>query len=226
MTAGRQLALPFGFTAHYDVASFLEDESNAAARTWLDAAWPGGRLALWGGAGRGKTHLLHVWTARNGATLLPGPGLRGSTLQGLLQAPLASGLTVDDADHAPEEPLLHLLNAAAEAGRPVLLAARDAPSRWDTRLPDLASRLRATAAVALDAPGEAMLRALLSRLLAERQLVVPQAVQDWLLLRLPRHPAALREAAARLDRGALAAGGGVTRALAEDVVEAVVEAEG
>jgi hypothetical protein len=47
-----------------------------------------------------------------------------------------------------------------------------------------------------------------------------------MLLRLPRHPAALREAAARLDRAALAAGGGVTRTLAEAVVAAVVEAEG
>lgn len=225
MTTGRQLALPFGFTDHYDAPSFLEDDSNAAARLWLDAPWPGGRLALWGGAGSGKTHLLHVWTAGTGATLLPGPGLRISMLRGLMEHPLAGGMAVDDADHAPEEPLLHLLNAAAEARRPVLLSAREAPSRWGTRLPDLASRLRATAAVALEPPGDRMLRVLLARLLADRQLAVPQAVQDWLLLRLPRHPAALREAAARLDRAALAAGGGVTRGLAEAVVEAVVEAE-
>lgn len=224
MTLGRQLALPFAFTAHYDADSFLEDESNAAARAWLDAPWPEGRLALWGGGGSGKTHLLHVWTARTGATLLPGPGLRPAMLQGLMETP-AGGLAVDDCDHAPEEPLLHLLNAAREGGRPVLLAAREAPSRWGTALPDLASRLRATAAVALEAPGDAMLRALLARLLAER-LAVPQAIQEWMLLRLPRHPAALREAAARLDRAALAAGGAVTRPLAEAVVEAVLEAEG
>ena len=217
---GHQLALPFAFTAHYHAASFLPDDSNAAARAWLDAPWPDGRLALWGAPGCGKTHLLHAWADRAGAALLPGPGLRG-----LLHMPESGGLAVDDADAAPEEPLLHLLNAAAEAGRPVLLAARDAPSRWGTRLPDLASRLRATAAVALAAPGEAMLRALLARLLAERQVAVPQAVQDWLLLRLPRHPAALREAAARLDRAALASGGGVTRAVAEMVAEAL-EAEG
>jgi chromosomal replication initiation ATPase DnaA len=224
MNATRQLALPFAFTAHYDAESFLEDDSNAAARTWLDAAWPEGRLALWGGAGCGKTHLLHVWTARTGAVLLPGPGLRASVLQGLVDDPPSAGFAVDDADHAPEEPLLHLLNAAREAGRRVLLAAREAPSRWPTRLPDLASRLRAISAVAVEAPGDAMLRALLARLLAER-LAVPQAVQDWMLLHLPRHPAALREAAARLDRAALAAGGAVTRALAEVVVEAVVAEE-
>jgi chromosomal replication initiation ATPase DnaA len=213
MTAIRQLALPFGHAAHYDAAGFLPDASNAAARAWLDAPWPDGRLALWGGEGCGKTHLLHAWAERSGAVLLPGPAVRG-----LLNRPLSGGLAVDDADVAPEEPLLHLLNAAAEARLPVLLAAREAPGRWPTRLPDLASRLRATAAVALHTPEDALLRALLARLLADRQLVVSESVQDWLLLRLPRHPAALREAAARLDRAALAQGRGVTRALAAEVL--------
>jgi hypothetical protein len=43
-------------------------------------------------------------------------------------------------------------------------------------------------------------------------------VQDWLLLRLPRRPAAIREAAARLDRAALATGGRVSRAVATAVL--------
>jgi chromosomal replication initiation ATPase DnaA len=216
MTPGRQLALPFAFTAHYHAAAFLPDQSNAAARAWLETPWPSRRLALWGGAGCGKTHLLHIWAERTGAAVLPGPGLRG-----LLPTIPPGGVAVDDADAAPEEPLLHLLNAAAEADRPVLLAARDAPARWGTRLPDLASRLRATAAVGIAAPGDTMLRALLARLLVERQMAVPQMLQDWMLLRLPRTPAALREAAARLDR----AGGAVTRALAESVVAELVEAD-
>ncbi|MEJ1976129.1 MAG: hypothetical protein WDN49_08545 [Acetobacteraceae bacterium] len=169
MTASRQLALPFGHAAHYDAAGFLPDASNAEARAWLEAPWPDGRLALWGGEGCGKTHLLHAWAERAGAALLPGPAVRG-----LLHMPLAGGVAVDDADVAPEEPLLHLLNAAAEARLPVLLAAREAPGRWQTRLPDLASRLRATVAVELHTPGDAMLRALLSRLLADRQLAVAE----------------------------------------------------
>lgn len=204
----RQLALPFAAAAQYDSEDFLADPANAEARAWLDTPWPGGRLALWGEEGCGKTHLLHVWAARAGATVLPGPELRG------LMALPPGGIAVDDADAAREEPLLHLLNAAAEAGLPTLLAARDAPARWRTRLPDLASRVRATAAVELRPPGDDLLRALLARLLAARQLVVAEAVQDWLLLHLPRHPAALREAAARLDHAALAAGRRVDRTLA------------
>jgi chromosomal replication initiation ATPase DnaA len=124
---------------------------------------------------------------------------------------------VDDADAAPERPLLHLLNAAGEAGLPVLLAGRAAPSRWRPELPDLASRLRAITAVCIGVAEDGLLRSLLARLLTERQLAVAEPLQDWLLLRLPRSQGAIREVVARLDHGALAAGGRVTRSLAQAV---------
>ena len=118
----------------------------------------------------------------------------------------------------PERPLLHLLNAAGEAGLPVLLAGRAAPARWRAALPDLASRLRATTAVRIGPAEDELLRRLLMRLLAERQLAVAEPLQDWLRLRLPRSQGAIREAVARLDRAALAGGGPVTRAIAQAVV--------
>jgi hypothetical protein len=40
--------------------------------------------------------------------------------------------------------------------------------------------------------------------------LLPPSVQEWLLARLPRTPAALREAAGRLDGAALATGRVVT----------------
>lgn len=211
----RQLPLPFVIRPDYARADFFDAPSNAEARTWLDriADWPAGRLALWGDAGCGKTHLLHRWAARTGAALMDATSLRG------VPEPPVRGAAIDDADHvADEEALLHLLNAAAEAGFPVLIAARAPPARWNIRLPDLASRLRAVTAIRILAPEQDLLRALFTRLLADRQLAVPAPVQDYLLRRLPRTGAAMREAAERLDHAALASGRGVTRQLAGDIV--------
>jgi chromosomal replication initiation ATPase DnaA len=214
--AERQLALPFAYVPRFCAEDFIAAPSNAEARAWLARTedWPSNRLALYGDEGCGKTHLLQLWAARHGALLLSGPELR--------RLPDLSGsgtVALDDADAAPDEvTLLHLINMAAEMRRPLLLTGRAPPAHWPVRLPDLASRLRAMTAVALRPAEAPLLRALLARLLSDRQLVLGESLQDWLLTRLPRHPGALREAAARLDRQALAAGGRVTRSLAASIV--------
>jgi chromosomal replication initiation ATPase DnaA len=216
VTLGRQLALPFPHRDRYDPHAFLRGPSNAEAIAWLEseAAWPNLRLAIHGEPGAGKTHLLHRFAARHAATLVP-----AGTLRGLPRLPPQGAIAIDDADTTPEPlALLHLLNAAAEARLPVLLAGAEPPARWRKTLPDLDSRLCAITAVRLRPPDDALLRALLARLIAERQLRVEEPVQAYLLARLPRSCAALREAASRLDRASLAAGKRVTRALAADML--------
>lgn len=212
-----QFTLPFPLpcAARHATAEFIRTAANDAALTWLDrvADWPQGRLALWGEAGCGKTHLLHRWATATRAQILNGP-----TLQPLGELPDLStltGLAVDDADAmADETTLLHLLNAAAEARLPVLLAAHAPPARWPVRLPDLASRLRAMTAVEILPPDDELLRIMLAHLFKDRQHRVSRETQDWLLTRLPRTHAALRDAVDRLDRAAFGTSGGITRPLA------------
>ncbi len=221
MTDGRQLAFRFPHRDRYDPQAFLQGPCNAEALAWLDngAAWPNLRLAIHGDHGAGKTHLLHRFAARQAATLLP-----AGTIRGLPRLPEQGAIAIDDADTAPDpEALLHLLNAAAESRRPVLLSGCAPPARWRPALPDLDSRLRAITAVGLGPPDDEMLKALLTRLIAERQLRVEETVQAYLLARLPRSCAALREAAARLDRASLAAGKRVTRALAAETLQRLQE---
>ncbi len=215
MTYARQFALPFPQDAQYAPEAFLPGDANAEAMAWLDRpqSWPGRRLAVHGEEGTGKTHFLHLFAARMRGAFLPAEALR--PLSGLPDAP---ALAIDDADIVPDpRTLLHALNGAAERGAVILLSGRSAPAHWGVALPDLASRLRAMPVVALRPPEDELLRALLARLLAERQLIVPERVQAYLLDRLPRTGGALREAAARLDRLALASGGHVTRAMAAAV---------
>jgi len=220
---GNQLTLPFPHQPGYRAEDFLAAESNEAALTWLARIedWPGRRLVLWGQPGVGKTHLLHAWAAR-----VHGGWIAASALHGLPVLPPSGGIALDDADGmADETAMLHLLNTAAEVGLPVLLAGRSPPARWSTTLPDLASRLRAIAAVEIRAPEESLLRALLVRLLADRQLRWPVSLQDWLLLRLPRTPTALQTAVARLDAAAQAGRIAVTRTLAAQVLADMIGME-
>ncbi len=159
MPAPAQLPLPFIHRPAF-ATDFLEAPSNSAALAWLARTedWPDGRLAVWGEAGCGKSHLLHLWASRSGARYFSGPSLPA-------EAPV-TGLAIDDSDLlADETVLLHTLNAALEARVPVLLAARLPPARWQTRLADLASRLRAVTAVEIAQAEDSLLRALFARLL-------------------------------------------------------------
>jgi chromosomal replication initiation ATPase DnaA len=213
-----QLPLPLPVAPSSARADLVEDASNVGALAWLDraAGWPLHRLALHGPSGTGKSHILRAAAAAQGWRLLRGPELTES----LALAP-ASGTALDDADTAPEPALFHLINRSAEAAAPLLLAAREPPARWPARLPDLASRLRATLAVGIAAPSDALLAALLAKHLADRQLRVAPEVQAYLLARLPREAAAVAAAAAALDEAALAAGAAITRPFARGVLAAL-----
>jgi chromosomal replication initiation ATPase DnaA len=219
----RQLALPLPIAASFDARDVIADASNEAAQNWLGrpAAWPLGRLALFGEAGLGKTHLARATAARFGWRWLDGMGLRG------LPPAAPEGNVIDDADCAADEAaLLHVINLCAERGETLLLIGREAPARWPVRLPDLASRLRATQAVGIGAASDAMLSALLSKFFADRQLRVEADVQAWLLARLPRDAASLAEAVARLDHAALGLGGRITRPLARLTLGVWLEGHG
>lgn len=219
MRAPAQLPLPFSPTVSHAAADFVPAPASAEARAWLARwpDWPAGRLGLWGPAGSGKSHLAAIWAARAGAGVLPAGRLGLAEIPALVDS--TRHLAVEDADRqagdpAAERALLHLLNAVAEAAGTVLLTGRAPPARWPVALADLRSRLAATAAVAIAAPDEALLAAVLAKTLADRQLAVDPEVIGYLVARLPRTFTAIQQAAEALDRAALAAGRRVSRALA------------
>jgi chromosomal replication initiation ATPase DnaA len=214
-----QLPLPFDEGEPYAEQDFIAAPCNALARSWLErpAEWTNGRMVLWGEPGCGRSFLLHLWARSHAATLIAGPQLSG------LSAPPSRPVAVDDADGVPQEiALLHLLNAAAEAGQPVLLTAKAPPAIQAPSLPDLASRLRASLIVQIAPPDDIMLNALLRRFAAQRQLALTDQLARYLLARLPRTADAFRIALERLDRAQLARGGRITRALADEVLADLV----
>lgn len=210
--ADEQLPLALPFRPALGPGDFLPHAGVQMALDLVAAgkSWPQHRLVLWGGAGVGKTHLLHVWASETGASIIDGPQLREPFWP---EGPIS----IDDADQVPsEEVLLHVLNAAAESGHRLLLTSTRPPARCRIRLADLSSRLRATMAVELGPQDDDMLAALLAKLLSDRQVVVPPPIQKWMLTRLPRTAATIREAVQRLDYAALAAQSSVSRTLAAE----------
>jgi chromosomal replication initiation ATPase DnaA len=205
----RQLGFWFPDERRYGGSDFVVAPSNETARTWVDRpyAWPDRRLALWGEAGCGKTHLLRLWADRVGALTIS-----GSALRGLPDRLPPGGLAIDDADLAPNDrTLLHWLNCARDVACPVLLAARKPPSAYGAVLPDLVSRLRAFAAVEIGRAEDALLAELAKRLIGRYWRHGDETVEALLPV-LPRTPGDMRNALLQTERRLLAEGGRVTAA--------------
>jgi chromosomal replication initiation ATPase DnaA len=214
----RQLALALGHTESFAREDFLEGPSNAAASALVEAwpDWPGRVMVLVGPEGCGKSHLAAIWAAAAGARFIAAHTLEETNPP----AALATGaLVIEDlfAGHFGEHALFHLLNLAREEEAFMLLTARTAPAGWNIGLRDLASRLRALPVITLAAPDDALLRAVMVKLFADRQLALDENVIGYLLTRIERSVAAARAAVAMLDREALRQKRPVTRALAADI---------
>jgi chromosomal replication initiation ATPase DnaA len=211
----RQLALALGHAESFAREDFLGGPSNAAAlaliESWPD--WPGRAVVLVGPEGSGKSHLAAIWAAEAGARFLAARSLA----EAHLPAALATGaLVVEDiaAGAFEERALFHLINLAREEQAYLLLTARNSPAGWSAGLRDLGSRLKVLPVVATAAPDDALLRAVLVKLFADRQLDVDESLLGFVVNRIERSFAAARAVVALLDREAMRQQRPLTKALA------------
>lgn len=214
----RQLALALDHAANLTRDDFLPGPSNENALALLDRwpDWPARTLALVGPEGSGKSHLASIWATQSGARFM---SARALTIEALPEALATGALVLEDcaADTVDERALFHLLNLVREDDGWLLLTTRMAPTSWNIGLPDLASRLRAMPVASLAMPDDALLRAVMVKLFADRQLAVDEALIAYLLPRIGRSFAAARDAVETLDREALQQGRPVNRTLAAEL---------
>ncbi len=214
----RQLVLALDHAVSFARDDFLPGPSNAAALALIDRwpDWPARVMALVGPLGSGKSHLAAIWAEAAGARVLSAKLLSETDLP----AAFATGtLVVEDVDPEglDERALFHLLNLAREQDAYVLITSRSAPSGFRVGIRDLASRLRAVPAITLAPPDDVLLRSLIVKLAADRQLAVDEALVNYLANRIERSFEAAHAVVARLDEEALRQHRPVTRALASEL---------
>ena len=215
----RQLALTLPHAESFARDDFLEGPGNKAALALIDAwpDWPNPSVMRIGDVGSGKSHLASIWAARSGARAV---AARNLAIDVVPDALATGALVVEDIEPSvvDQAALFHLLNLAREQGADLLLTARTTPAGWTLQIKDLASRLRAVPVIQLAPPDDQLLRALIVKFCADRQLVVDESVVGYLLLRIERSFAAARRAVEQLDAEALRRGRPITRALAVEVL--------
>lgn len=213
----RQLVLDLDHSVSFAREDFLSGPSNIAALTlverWPD--WPDRIVALIGSEGSGKSHLAAMWADEFGARVLSAKLLSIADVPGALAtgALVVEDLEVEDLD---EHALFHLINLAREVDAYVLLTSRSSVANLPVTIRDLVSRLRALPAVMVKPPDDTLLRSLLIKLAADRQLIY-ELVVNYLVNRIDRSFAAAHAAIQTLDDEAMRQHRPVTRALAVEL---------
>ncbi|WP_299412026.1 DnaA/Hda family protein [uncultured Sulfitobacter sp.] len=220
------MAMQLGFELPVRTArgrdDFLVAPSNAMAVAMIEnwRNWTSAKMVLTGPQGAGKTHLTHVWAESAQARIIPACELHSDDVPALAQGNIA----VEDIDVIKNNPdaqtaLFHLHNMVLAEGHSLLLTGTGAVAHWGLSLPDLVSRLQGALEASIDAPDDALLAAVLVKLLADRQLVPPADLIPFLLKRMDRSFAAANRVVAALDREGLARKRPITRALAAVVLD-------
>lgn len=219
MPAPTQLSLALAHTPSHRREDFVAGPSNVAAlrmiERWPD--WPSPLVLLSGPTGSGKTHLVHIWAAQSGAEIVRARDLAEERVPSI-EAAGAVAIEDVDGEAVPQQVLFHLINRVGEGGGSLLLTSRDPSDAWKVSLPDLRSRLRLAAPVALGPPDDALLRTVLVKLFTDRQLLVEKPVIDYLLSRMERSLSAAIALVEALDGEALAAGRRITRPMAAGIL--------
>lgn len=179
------------------------------------ARWPLGKLLILGPKGSGKSHLLDIWCDAVGGTVwdlkrdqLPDDGAR---------------IAIDDVDacaaHADlQTRLFHLHNHLTATNGRLLMASSTPVSQAGFTLPDLVSRLEATAATQISPPDDALIKAMILKHFMDRQMTPSLQVQASIAKYVDRSFEAVADAVAQLDRYSMEQGKKITPGMVHHVL--------
>jgi chromosomal replication initiation ATPase DnaA len=217
-----QLTLEFAPEPGFERENFVISGSNEQAYAMIELwpGWPDPMLLILGPPGAGKSHLGAIWASIAKADIRPAAALAGVNIEALA----ATGpLLLENADAIgdAEAQLFHLVNLMRERRKPLVITAKAPPDAWGLRTADLLSRLRLAPTVAIGPPDDALMHAVLVKLLTDRQLVIDTNVISYIALRLERSLGVARSFIDALDREALARHRRISRAIAADVLRII-----
>jgi chromosomal replication initiation ATPase DnaA len=218
-TKSEQLLLDLPHREALGREDFLVTTSNAAAVELIDQwpNWPSYAAIIVGPESCGKSHLVEVWRQRSAALKVQAQDLTTPNVPKLF---IGKAVAIEDLQEIDidERAVFHALNFAKQEAKFILFTSRQLPNHFSFKLPDLASRLNSLPVVQIEAPDDILLRGVLVKLFADRQLAVDEGLINYTLMRMPRSLAIARKLVAEIDQLALTEKAEVSKTLVAKVL--------
>ncbi len=218
-----QLPLDLSVPVTHRREDLIESHANKMAILMVDKwpDWPGNVSVLAGPIGAGKTHIASVWADKADAVMCKCVELANRLDEFVKLASQGSNFLVEDATSGfiNETAMFHFLNAVKQGGGYALITSRSWPIEWNIKLPDLASRLKAVQIFELSEPDDELLRHVMIKLFADRQLSVDEKVIDYCVLRMERSLESAGRLVEAIDAEAMSRKSAISRTTAANALE-------
>ena len=203
-TKSEQLLLNLPHREALGREDFLVTSSNAAAVELVDQwpNWPSYAAVIVGPESCGKSHLVEVWRQRSFAVKIQAKDLTTTNVPQLFEQQAAAIEDTHDGN-IDERAIFHALNLAKQEGKFILFTSHRTTNQLGFKIPDLVSRLNSLPVVQIAPPDDTLLRGVLVKLFADRQLTVDEGLINYTLMRMPRSLATARKLVSEIDHLAL-----------------------
>lgn len=218
-----QLPLDLSVPVTHRREDLIESKANEMAISMLDSwpEWPGRVSVLAGPIGAGKTHIASVWAKKTGAIICKSSDLSKNLDNFVELASKGGNFLIEDAGVGviDETAMFHFLNAVKQGEGYCLITSRSWPIEWNVKLADLASRLKAVQVFELSEPDDVLLKHVMVKLFADRQLSIDEKIIDYCVLRMERSLESVGRLVEAIDAEAMSRQSGITRATAANALE-------
>lgn len=199
-----QIPLNLSFLPSYSRQDYVVNGQNKQLISLLDIwpKWQNSWLLIEGEQGAGKTHLAHIFASKMNAIFITDTKIDMHTIINQQQS-----LVIDmplPVKQQSQDDLFHLINHVKESQKFGVILLEPLIEIDFPVLPDLRSRLAQMMRFRLELPNDDTLKALVIKLLSDRQLGLSGAQIQWLIPRLRRSYAFVQQYIANVDKASLA----------------------
>lgn len=203
-----QLSLPLTLGVEYGQGNFVISSCNYEAYRAVTAPhWYNGRVLIIGERGCGKTHLASIWAKANEAIFI----------NRNFQFDVGANFVLEDIEKYcsddGEEFLFHLINHCQLNNFKLLFTANSFPKFM---LKDLRSRIQATQHFMIGLPDIELIKFIMLKQFADRQLDVPFNVIEYASKFLPRDFTSIQRFITKIDELSLSKKRNITLPLIKD----------
>jgi chromosomal replication initiation ATPase DnaA len=210
----------FHFPSHSGDDFMISDCNKSAVdlvQLWPN--WPAHGAIIVGAPASGKSHLAAIWAEKAGAITI-----KAEALSNLLEKTMATNksVVVENIQKLnDEQSLFHLYNFCREEGHDILCTSTILAKNLELTLADLRSRLLCLPVCEIGPPDEILLKTIMAKQFADRQILVEPNVINFLVNRMERSFQTAKNLVKALDKASLSHKRRITKPLAKTVLESL-----